>query len=1202
MELAQTLRSETFGEIIEGLDKTLWQLFSSTAATHPESDALVSMWQHDLGAETGNQAIKYLRWSYGDLYRRSLTLANWLGDNGCHPGSRVAAFLWNSAEWSLFLWASARIGAVFVPLDPRSLNTDAEMLLEGANPTIIVVQDTEAAKTLSLKPAQIEHLVRIQCSGDPVPGWVQLNGILTNDFTALDEMSTPSPSRASPADPALLIFTSGTTNAPKGCPHTHTSLVAQSHQYDPNQDPTIVDRWLVHTPVSHIFAVNNAIRAWRLGNAVVFPSKAFDVQATLQALVQEQCTFMSAVPTLVKGLLANPAFPGKEALNIKLVTIGGTVITPEDIGLCLDGLGAAHAVQAYGMSEGAPVISWLRTDPLLAAENGYHAGVGKALPGVNIRICAPGSRKPLARGEVGELHIGGPPVITEYLHGVEPETFYVDGAGSWLFTGDQARMDEDGVIYIMGRYKDLIIRGGENISPIKIETTIQELDGVLAQVVGVPDELAGQVPVAVVKLPEEVSTKDVVIKVRQLGPMYALDGVYTLWELGMEAFPMTSLGKVKKEALKQAVLKLRMPVKPSAEEATLDEDLSLSARGDHENVADIEGGPQTQKVRAIPLEKSSGSLQDAANERNHIDQDSVVDIGNLSPSVLKLADQLALIWEDLVGEKPGLHDSTSMFADSITLLRFCDRVFQTLGRRIYIDDLLVDDETLAKQAILIHKRPVDGLPAEGVNPVELGNFYSEPAIGGITSAQHSWTTSRSAHGGGPPTAQDTTANSGLLPAAISAITAAGLGPSVLESILPIKKNFHSLAAGPRPQSYHTRILFRTHFSTANIQAALQSTLAAHPIFRTLIAHHPSTQHPFHVVLKPSIALFNSTIQVLPPGTDIFPLATSGSDASHSSPFTARFLLLLLSETPPTSPGPEPTSYILATYSHSVFDALSINSFHNDLSRQLTNPSLPLPPLTPFALYTSLLANYAASVPAQIAVQENIRRLQGISRFPSILWPPQRAPGWYMGSDDPDVVVSPTCQRSKVRDQVWSSSGGWTAENAAKFEFARVRRIISLPGIGELGKRFGARPKEIMRTAIAIFNVLRTGERYAAFVNAYVGRRWPFVLEWMAERLPPPGSVDGPMMEWAVEFLEVVRKGESVGKLVERMVVEAREVENFVQAPWEEVAKGLGVEEGIFAEGVGRRQCFVWDVTLAMMGDGEPEAALKAIGRWDWPDW
>lgn len=512
--------AEFHGPEVPDLDKPFWELITDTAAKYPDRDAVVSMWQTDWdltdykastsqesendakGDEAGKAQTEGsqrtnapgatpVRWTYAALVRRSELVATYLAAQGCKRGSTLVAFLWNSAEWALFFWACARLEMVYVPLDPRALAADVSGLLKAVSPAVVVVQDTEAAGKVdvSITDDMTTLSVKICCDEAAPDGWLSLPkiwGTMAQPASSTSEApGNKPPAPIGGADTRfLIVFTSGTTSTPKGCPHAIGNLWSQTYDYDPNE-PDYFDRWLVHTPVSHIFAVNNCLRAWRQGGAATFPSKAFDVTASLRALTEEKATFMSAVPTLIKALMAQPNFPGKDELALKFISLGGTVIRAEDIKFCKDATGAETAIQAFGMSEGAPIISWARPDPLL--KDGLHegGGVGRILPGCRMRICAPGtgpeSRKPLKVGEVGELHIGGTSVITGYLGGVGADSFYVDHHGSWLITGDQARIDADGVLYMMGRYKDLIIRGGENIAPVKIELALSELPVMVSQ-------------------------------------------------------------------------------------------------------------------------------------------------------------------------------------------------------------------------------------------------------------------------------------------------------------------------------------------------------------------------------------------------------------------------------------------------------------------------------------------------------------------------------------------------------------------------------------------------------------------------------------------------------------------------------------------------------------------------------------------------
>ena len=480
----------------------------------------------------------------------------------------MAAIFWNSAEWTLFLWAAARLGLVYAAADPR-VPEESSKALASLEPDIIVVQDHNAVVDINMTTStSLCPLLRIQCTQNALEGWLSLSnfsnwadpgnaiadhrliyGSVQKDIGVLsakvprknifgDKMSpqprstanssseagsrpssrtstersasaasqssngTSSWGRPAPkiaenptrltdvapsvllpsialtsSDLALIVFTSGTTGTPKGCLHTNKNLMSQTEDYDPNVDKSIVERWLVHTPVSHIFAINNALRAWRYGGCVVFPSKSFDPDATLYALLHEQCTIMSATPTLARMLLSSPSYPPRERLNLNIVTIAATRITPEDTLLCTEGLGANYAIQAYGMCEGAPLVSWCRRDEMLC--NGHHEGVGKALPGVTLRICRPGTKDILRTGEEGELHVSGSSVISAYLNPSIEDPFYDDdNMRRWFRTGDRANIDDLGVVRILGRYKELIIRGGENITPTVIEEALSSIPGV----------------------------------------------------------------------------------------------------------------------------------------------------------------------------------------------------------------------------------------------------------------------------------------------------------------------------------------------------------------------------------------------------------------------------------------------------------------------------------------------------------------------------------------------------------------------------------------------------------------------------------------------------------------------------------------------------------------------------------------------------
>ncbi|RFN51239.1 hypothetical protein FIE12Z_4557 [Fusarium flagelliforme] len=823
--------SQVFGEAVLDLHLTLWDVFENAVALKPDGDAIVSLWQPrhhlsngDLPTSLNGNDRSYLAWTYTELKDKAERVAETLESLGCRPGMRVAVVLGNCAEWALFFWAAAKMRMAFVPID-ATVARDAKATILSVKPHVVVAQDEEGAKALDLSDAQfLESSVCIVCTGEKSEGWLELSKVLSPGDELLE--STPKITNGVEAhtseqdDAALIIFTSGTTGQPKGCWHTNTNIISQCCDFDPEVNAMGKLRWLIHTPVSHMFAINNALRAWRWSGSAVIPSRTFNVGATLEALVQERCHIMSATPTLVKALMAHPNFPSVDQLDLRIVTIGGTSIGPEDIRLCCDGLGAQMAIQVFGMSEGAPIITWKRTDPDLV--DSWHPGVGKVLPGAAVRICRPETREILPRSEIGELHIGGTSVISKYYNRDSDGAMYTDETGNWLVTGDQARIDEKGIVYILGRYKDLIIRGGENIYPIKIEQELQQLKGLQVQVVGVPDDLAGQVPIAVVVLPDDVTKSQVIEKARTADQRYALDGVYTLEELGLKAFPLTSLGKVKKEQLKKLILELRQPKSP----------------------------PKTVVTKAAITKGAAPP-----------------------PFVQKLLG----ICEQLTGTRPAITESFKYLADSITLLRYCDQVLRVCGQRLYLQDFLEND-TIEKQAQLLVSRKFQQARLVIAPEVPRSNF---PQTKQLIQAAPRYTQEITTLPGDGKNKDSDTFNH-----ARRAVVRAGLSASDIEDVLPIRHSLHRTAIGSRPQSYHNRMVFRIcNVAQHQILRALEKALASRPMLRTVV-FPDSNRIPFHAVLASNPALLAQLVHEVEVETeeDAWEIFKDGSVHSHSSPF------------------------------------------------------------------------------------------------------------------------------------------------------------------------------------------------------------------------------------------------------------------------------------------------------------------------------
>ncbi|PTB62383.1 acetyl-CoA synthetase-like protein [Trichoderma citrinoviride] len=1206
--------AEIHGDPLTDLDQDLWDLFAASAAAHPDREALVSLWQpadtrlvssedDDAPApapapSTSTARSECLRCSYGNLRRGAERLADALEKkmlggviepdlghghgHGTEPGHgpgrgmHVAAVLWNCAEWGFLLWACVRIGAVFIPLDPR-VTDDVPLMLETAAPRVLVVQDAEAARRLDADMARLElprPLLRVFCGGS-AEGWISLGELMGGDGDASSSSSSspqglglglgldleargdtddtgtgkdtdtdtdtnddqqqgpprPTGSGSDGDAPALVVFTSGTTGRPKGCPHTNRNLVSQTSNYDANADPDFVDRWLVHTPVCHVFAINNALRAWRHGGVVVFAARSFHIDATLRALVDEKCTVMSATPTLVRALLSHAAFPSPEALSLSIVSISGTMIGAEHIRLCREGLGARDAIQAYGMSEGAPIVSWSRQDGMLV--DGYHAGVGKVLPGAAVRVCRwGGGREVLSRMEVGELHISGTSVIHGYFGEDEEDDdgrFYDDEAGRWLRTGDQAMIDEKGVVYILGRYNDLIIRGGENIDPLKIETALSDIPGLLqAFVVGVPDEIAGQIPVAIVKLAPKTPKSIIMEKSRLLGSHYALDSVYTLEDLGLDSVPATAIGKPKRAMLADIVTRKR----------------------------------QTDQAKHSQMHKNR-------------DQVSM------------LEEQLGVIWDQLVGVRPNKTDDIFALADSITLLRYCDAILRGLGRRLYLQDLS-RCATIETQARLLAARdaPLEADAALGkdgishIHPRADGAFNSLiPRDQFHDSRQHQHQYS---------TVPNTTADA-ILSAAREQVERFGLDGADVQDVIPVRGSMYRTIVGQRPQSYRIRVVFRIHDATiSQIYDGLFQWLAFRPLLRTVLLGVQGVL--YHTVVRHSQLFFQKLVREVEADTEKHArdLYEDSSAESHSLAFMFGAVIIKVKETG--------QRLLCLTYSHSIADALTLLPWHRDLDRLIHDNDTIIPMQTSYRLFADLFAEYQDSLPAQRAVSFHVQRLRGISRYKKALWPKQLSPGMMIGSDSSSFFAA---ERDAVRDQIWN--GEWQ-DRAQEFRFPRRSRIVRLPALAKLRELYRLEPVLFAKCALILFNVLQTKSPVAVFNSWESARSWPFVPDWVSDALQPAMSIDGPTVEWILNMYEAHRE-ETLEDLIQRMVREQEQIRRHEHVPWEKVVQELR-EEASVAMDASFRQSFVWDVSMgvaASRGFRSDFESLEPVARYDWPD-
>ena len=484
---ADRLLSDAEGPELVGPPLSLRAMLDRAVSLYPEREAMISMHQSNIAGIPSNSPEQSLqpplRYTFSRLRHEATCLAAALYAHDVRPGQPMVVFLYNCAEYAIALWAAARLNLPFVPLDPRAVanQSEVEHCLRIIKPAVLLA-DTHLIDVLqqNLSTNFSSSTLRIVTSavGSLAKEWLPLSQML-REKDPTQTASTLAMIEATcvdiDSDIVLVIFTGGTSGLPKACPHTSRTLWAGCHGWRWMRGILPDHKLLQHLPVSHIFGYFKMLAFWAAGASVVIPSKLFDAKDSLDTLEAEQCTHTAAVPTIIKALISHPEFSSGRAKSLLDITFGGTLIPSDIIRICQDatgsGLGVAHSFPGFGMSEGLPTLGWHHSaNPIL--EDGL-VSVGQPVPGARVRICKLGSHDCVPYGEVGELHVGGPMIISGYMSS-ENGSFYDSDGCHWLATGDQARMNESGAVFILGRYKDIIIRGGENLVPFKIEACISK--------------------------------------------------------------------------------------------------------------------------------------------------------------------------------------------------------------------------------------------------------------------------------------------------------------------------------------------------------------------------------------------------------------------------------------------------------------------------------------------------------------------------------------------------------------------------------------------------------------------------------------------------------------------------------------------------------------------------------------------------------
>lgn len=455
-----------------------------------------------------------IRLSYGELYDSALELARGLIAAGVGHGDRVAIMAYSSPEWVIGFYAVTTIGAVCVAIDPALSPREQRVALSKARPKITLVSDDVRQHGNGIKAP--ENGVPKLRGHDEVRPNLECRQYLDDEYRTWRAVSAHADAvtrdvvierrqQVHHNDPALILFTSGTTNASKPVVITHTSAVNSAISVGDRLRYSCSDRVCVPAPLFHsVGCISGLLGAMTHGSTVVLPGTRFDPTQCLRAIVNEKCTAIYGVPSMFASICTDARHDSVKSLRTGIVA--GSLCSPVLMDAIIDRLGVSEITTCYGLTETRCISQSLGDEP----RELRRTTVGWVHPHVSVKIVDTNGRM-VPVGVAGEILTRGFGVMKEYFDDEELTRRAVDDRG-WFRTGDIGVLHENGYVSLVGRAKDIIIRGGENIHPSEIESVLSSHQEILqACVVGVPDERYGEELCALIRLrtPKALTDREV---------------------------------------------------------------------------------------------------------------------------------------------------------------------------------------------------------------------------------------------------------------------------------------------------------------------------------------------------------------------------------------------------------------------------------------------------------------------------------------------------------------------------------------------------------------------------------------------------------------------------------------------------------------------------------------------------------------------
>ena len=529
--------------------------FDKTVATHPDNPALISRHQN-------------IRLTYHELQSQVNQCAKSLLALGIQKGQRIGIWSPNRAEWCVTQFATSKIGAILVNINPSYRTHELEYVLQQSGCCAIVTavqfkssnyvemlaslapehKDSTPGQINSARLPDLKTVIHL--GSDNIAGMYNWSEFMALGTSISDEQLQTRQAEQEFDDPINIQYTSGTTGFPKGATLSHHNILNNGYFVARMQNFTQNDKVCIPVPLYHCFGMVMAnLGCITHGATMVYPSEGFEPLAVLQTVQEEKCTVLYGVPTMFIAELAHPDFASFDLTSLHTGVMAGSPCPVEVMKQVISRMHMSEVEICYGMTETSPVSTQTSIDAPLDKRVGT---VGKVHPHLELKIIDPQTGQIVPVGQPGELCTRGYSVMLGYWNNPQATMDAIDAA-RWMHTGDLATLDGDGYINIVGRIKDMIIRGGENVYPREIEEFLYTHPKVSdVQVIGVPDAKYGEAVMAWVILKSGTTATSEELQEFCKGQIayYKIPRYFKF----VDSFPMTITGKIQKYVMRETAL------------------------------------------------------------------------------------------------------------------------------------------------------------------------------------------------------------------------------------------------------------------------------------------------------------------------------------------------------------------------------------------------------------------------------------------------------------------------------------------------------------------------------------------------------------------------------------------------------------------------------------------------------------------------